>query len=150
MLVQTSRYEDFPWFIWLVGLGQWFIFSARTGDGDSEHRELQFHFMETVFESEIPKVWPMNPPLDYVLKDDDDVIVLAEDDSTINSTHPPIDRTQTRVTLPIKRIYLSKNTWLLAGTISTNCARICELHDWRIISQSGCENDPTIKKNLNQ
>ena len=80
----------------LVGFegNEFYFFRPDQGWGTQNFGELQFHFMETVplGVRNSKGMITMNPPLDYVLKDDDDVIVLAEDDSTINySTHQVIE-----------------------------------------------------------
>ncbi|MAE00865.1 MAG: hypothetical protein CMK53_09530 [Proteobacteria bacterium] len=89
MLVQTSRCEGLSMvYMDLVGFegNEFYFFRPDQGWGTQNFGELQYRFMETVplgvrnSEGTIT----MNPPLDYVLNDDDDIIVLAEDDSTIN------------------------------------------------------------------
>ncbi|MCH2303583.1 MAG: hypothetical protein MK438_11250, partial [SAR324 cluster bacterium] len=97
MLVQTSRCEGLSMvYMDLVGFegNEFYFFRPDQGWGTQNFGELQFHFMETVplGVRNSKGMITMNPPLDYVLKDDDDVIVLAEDDSTINySTHQVIE-----------------------------------------------------------
>ncbi len=97
MLVQTSRCEGLSMvYMDLVGFegNEFYFFRPDQGWGTQNFGELQFHFMETVplGVRNSKGLITMNPPLDYVLKDDDDVIVLAEDDSTINySSHQVIE-----------------------------------------------------------
>ncbi len=97
MLVQTSRCEGLSMvYMDLVGFegNEFYFFRPDQGWGTQNFGELQFHFMETVplGVRNSKGMITMNPPLDYVLKDDDDVIVLAEDDSTINySSHQVIE-----------------------------------------------------------
>jgi hypothetical protein len=77
---------------------EFYFFRPDQGWGTQNFGELQFHFMETVplGVRNSKGMITMNPPLDYVLKDDDDVIVLAEDDSTINYSTQQVIEPKTR------------------------------------------------------
>ena len=101
MLVQTSRCEGLSMvYMDLVGFegNEFYFFRPDQGWGTQNFGELQFHFMETVplGVRNSKGIITMNPPLDYVLKDDDDVIVLAEDDSTINYSTQQVIEPKTR------------------------------------------------------
>ena len=89
-----------------------FTFPPGPGMGNSElwGTSISFHGNRSFGSQKFQRNDYDNPPLDYVLKDDDDVIVLAEDDSTINYSSHQVIEPKTRVTLPIGQIYLSKNT----------------------------------------
>lgn len=95
MLVQTSRvsglalvYSD------LVGFegNEVYFFRPASGWPQVTFGQLQYHFMESVplGVRQASGQLALNPPATYVLRPDDDAIVLAEDDSTIGFSPQPI------------------------------------------------------------
>lgn len=96
MLVQTSRNEGLAMvYADLVGFegNEFYFFRPDDGWNSVTFGQLQYHFMETVplgIRSGDGSI-TLNPPQDQVLTEEDDVVVLAEDDSTINySSHPVV------------------------------------------------------------
>jgi len=89
MLVQTSRNKGLAMvYADLVGFegNEFYFFKPDEGWNGVNFGELQFHFMESVpLGLKLPTgEILLNPPREYILKEEDEIVVLAEDDSTIN------------------------------------------------------------------
>ena len=89
MLVQTSRNKGLAMvYADLVGFegNEFYFLKPDEGWNGVNFGELQFHFMESVpLGLKLPTgEILLNPPREYILKEEDEIVVLAEDDSTIN------------------------------------------------------------------
>ena len=99
MLVQTSRNKGLAMvYADLVGFegNEFYFFKPDEGWNGVNFGELQFHFMESVpLGLKLPTgEILLNPPREYILKEEDEIVVLAEDDSTINFSSEKVFETK--------------------------------------------------------
>lgn len=102
MLVQTSRNKGLAMvYADMVGFegNEFYFFRPEEGWPTVTFGQLQYHFLESVplgvrrSNGEII----LNPPRDRKLGADDEIVVLAEDDSTINYSDAPVIEAKTHV-----------------------------------------------------
>jgi len=95
MLVQTSRSEGLSMvYSDLVGYegNEFYFFRPDSGWNQLSFGALQFHFMQSVplgVRTSEGKLL-LNPDTSYMLQDDDEAVILAEDDSTIAFYEAPV------------------------------------------------------------
>ena len=95
ILVQTSRNNGLSVvYLNLVGFegNEFYFYRPDHGWYDLTFGELPFHFPGSVplGVRDAARNLTLNPNIDYRLKDDDEIVILAEDDSTINFQVKPI------------------------------------------------------------
>ncbi len=114
MLVQTSRNEGLAMvYSDLVGFqgNEFYFYRPEGGWGALTFGALQYHFMESVplgIRTPEGRII-LNPPQDRVLQEEDDIVVLADDDSTIDFSKTPAVTPEPRPYSTLRHTLLPEN-----------------------------------------